>query len=477
MDRRLWTASVIWGMLNYHKNILLIVVDDLRADCVGSQDKTPSLTPQLDNFGSKSIIFDQAISCGGWTRPSMIGALTSTYASMYGGPLGRLSPNRPYLPEILNNNGYHTAGFVSNPQIGREYGFNRGFDTFTECEPVSPANRPPWEKIKGSQRLFRSSLPHWILCRIGVNSLPPAVTISAEQLADKVRLWINRCSDGSFIVLAHFMDVHWPYHVHRELVDPKNIALAWRDTHLMYSLAQDHGKTAPAEYQRNRLRSLYRSAVRYVDDSIGYLLGELDRIGVLDNMAVIIVSDHGEEFFEHGRWGHYQLYDESIRVPLIIHLPGSAICERFVDQVSLIDLTPTVLEIAGIKKPDNMLGESLLRYIRDGESGPGESYAEAMWPDTYRLAIRSEDYKYLFDSKRPDQARLFDLRADPEESFDISKRAISTFERFENLCREHIRKFEILSDQPGRDVALSHEIEARLRALGYWDPHYSVELK
>ena len=464
-------------MLNKHKNILLIVVDDLRADCVGSQDKTPSLTPQLDNFGSKSIIFEQAISCGGWTRPSMIGALTSTYASMYGGPLGYLSSNRPYLPKILHDYGYHTAGFVSNPQIGHQYGFDRGFDVFSECDPELPTNRPPWEKIMGSQRLFRTSLTHWILSRMGVNSLPPAVTISAEQLTDKVLLWISHCSDTPFFMLAHFMDVHWPYHVHRELVKPKNIAHAWRDNHLMYSLSQNNGKTFPGEYQRNRLWSLYRSAVRYVDNLIGILLGELDRTGVLDNTIVVIVSDHGEEFFEHGRWGHYQLFDESLRVPLIIHLPGSAICERFADQVSLIDLAPTVLEIAGLTKPEKMLGKSLLRYVRDGESVPGNVYAEAMWPDTFRLAIRSENNKYLFDSKSPDQSRLFDLKSDPEENFDISKQALSTFDRFENLRREHIRKIGNLSDHPGRDVAPSHEMEERLRALGYWGPQSCDEAK
>lgn len=435
-------------------NILLLTIDCFRADYMGK-----SLTPFLDDLAGDSLVFTQAITCGGWTLPSLTALFSSTYASMYGGPFAGYSPERPMLGEILRNHGYTTAGFSTTPQIGQAQGFDRGFDTFVECEPQKQRD---WSQVKGAQRFLVHPWTHRLLGALGYSSVPAEVTIPAETLCRQIANCFEQPRHQPAFIWAHFMDAHWPYHRFSVLQQADEIAQAWRDLNAMFSVAENSGRLHPGVEVMDRMQALYAQALQYVDAQIRELVDRLKGTPEWENTLLVVTADHGEEFFEHGRWSHYQLYDESLRVPLILHLPGEESARSYARQVSLIDLAPTLLEAAGAAQPEEMLGQSLLGSIE-----PRMAAAEAMWPDTYRLALRTETHKYLYDASHPQETRLFDLRTDPAESADRYALDPQTAQEFDRLRQEHMNRGQSQT-APAREVLeMTPEVIERLRALGY----------
>lgn len=456
-------------MLNKPKNIILLTVDCWRADHFRRNGEAVSPTPFIDGLLHDTLVFEQAITCGGWTRPSITALLSSTHASMYGGPLGRYADQRPIVSEVLQNNGYDTAAFTTNPQVGISFGFERGFNTFRESEPVAALQGPNWARIKGSQRLLAAPLAQWALQPLHVNTLPAEVTAPAEQLVDQVAQWLLQPRTRPAFVWAHFMDMHWPYHLLRKPHSPTEKARIWKDLQIGYRIAEAHGYLHPGESQVARLWTLYRKALSYVDEQIGNLIQRLRYSGLWEDTVLILTADHGEEFYEHGRWSHYQLYDESLRVPLILRLPGLEQSQRIPDQVSLLDISPTILELAGLTPTQEMLGESLLGTTRGKPRIQREAYAEAMWPDTYRLAIRNEEYKYIYDSQDPENSRLFDLQADPQEKHNLYRQQPNVAKKFEELRRQHQNRATATAVEAEEGLAVNPALAERLRALGYVD--------
>ncbi|MBV7328036.1 sulfatase-like hydrolase/transferase [Chloroflexi bacterium TSY] len=162
------------------RNLLLLTIDSLRLDSVGCFGGRASITPNIDRFGKRSFNFTNAISCGGWTRPSLTGFFSSTYPSMYGGSWGRFHVSRPSLIERLQQHEITTGGFVSNPQVGRTYGFERGFNKFEELEPTYSGAK--WAYLPGMQKIFQYPQIHQVFQMLGVRTAPPAITATAEEL-------------------------------------------------------------------------------------------------------------------------------------------------------------------------------------------------------------------------------------------------------------------------------------------------------
>jgi arylsulfatase A-like enzyme len=454
-------------MLSNPPDIILLTIDCWRADYLGPSEDQPSPTPHIDQIATGALDFRQAITCGGWTRPSLTALLSSTYASMYGGPLEQYAAERPALSEALQRSGYRTAGFTTNPQVGRMYGFDRGFDTFIECEPDGSIPGPRWAKIRGAQRLLCSPVVQWALQHLSANTLPPEVTCPAEQVVEQIIKWLNQPRHQPAFVWAHFMDAHWPYHILRTAHSPRARAEIWQDLQMIHRITQKHGYLNPGPEKVARLKNLYRQALSYVDAQIGRLIWHLHSSRQWDNTVLVVTSDHGEEFYEHGRWSHYQLYDESLRVPLIIRIPQLQ-SRRVIDrQVSLLDIAPTLLDLAGVSIPREMLGHSLLRLHQEGYYPAEVAVAESMWPNAYRMAMRSEQYKFMYDNQYPDQRLLYDLKADPRESRNIYQPDLPIARRFEELrcAHEELARKTAVSVRPASraDAAMTE----RLRALGY----------
>ena len=388
-------------------NVILLTIDTLRADmlhCYGY--KTP-LTPNIDRLAASGIRFEQAISGGSWTQAAFPVIMTSSYAAMYGGCLGRLASERPSPVETLAAHGYKTAGFSTNPHLSRATGYDRGFQQFSDLIPseVDPRLR----RIKGGQRLLQNPLFHYGLRLVGNQMRPARLYSSAAEVTDSVCRWLELV-ETPFFAWIHYMDLHWPYHLEEVLTHPRDIAQAWQDLAIMNGRSNFNGDEPITAAQQKHFVSLYEQSLQYLDTQIGRLMGELEKLGYDSNTLVILLSDHGDEFLDHGRWGHWEsnLYDEILRVPLIIHMPdrsGSQVIQR---QVRLLDLMPTILDLSGCPISNDLMGASLvpLWTQREAEYEVEEAISEMRRDPWHRIAVRTESFKYIWDSKRPNQPDL-----------------------------------------------------------------------
>ena len=454
-------------------NVILLTIDTLRADRLGCYGHNAHLTPNIDRLAHSGIRFDQAISGGSWTQAAFPVLLTSSYAAMYGGCLGRLAPERPSPIETLSSYGYFTGGFSTNLHLSRATGFDRGFLHFVELNPneVDPRLR----RIKGGQRLLQNELTHSVLRPVGIRMRPARLYSPAVEVTDNLCQWLDRVKTP-FFAWAHYMDLHWPYHMEEALDHPKEIAQAWQDLADMYGRSNFHGRSDRDKpittTQRDHFINLYEKSLQYLDDQIGRLLNYIRNSGHTDNTIIIIVADHGEEFLDHGRWGHWEsnLFDEILRVPLIMWIPNGAHGHVIRQQVRLLDLMPTILDLCGHPSSNGLMGTSMVSLAQKGESKyDGEETISEMRRDPWhRIAVRTESFKYIWDSKRPDQPELYDLRTDPGEKQNVCDRFPQEVSRFQASVDAH--RLRVAETEPAVAVPkleLNEEVARRLRDLGY----------
>ena len=349
-------------------NIILLTIDTLRADILNCYGYNTPLTPNIDLLAASGIRFEQAISGGSWTQAAFPVILTSSYAAMYGGCLGRLAPERPSPIETLASYGYFTGGFSTNLHLSRATGFDRGFLHFVELDPseVDPRLR----RIKGGQGLLRKELTHSVLRTIGLRTRPARLYSSAAEVTDSLCQWLDQVKTP-FFAWAHYMDVHWPYHIEEALVHPRDIAQAWQDLAIMNGRSNFDRDKPMTTAQRDHFIDLYEKSLQYLDDQIGRLINHIQNSSYANNTMIVLVADHGEEFLDHGRWGHWEsnLYDEILKVPLIMWIPNGPHGRVIRQQVRLLDLMPTILDLCGCATADNgLMGTSMASLLAQGES-------------------------------------------------------------------------------------------------------------
>ena len=447
-------------------SFVLVTVDCLRPDHLGCYGYDHPISPNIDQLAEQGVRFEQAITNGGWTQPGIVSLLTSSYGLMYEGCRKPLSPNRPSLPEALSHLGYATAGFTANPQVGKAYGYHRGFRVFEELEPH---RRPPlWCKTRGHARLLRSPLTHRLLGLLGMSALPPVATCNAETITESLCRWLET-RKGPFFAWIHYMDAHFPYVVDRNLHFPQEMANAWRKLRALYDSAK-HGHTKhPGRQILELVKADYDQAIAYVDEHVGVILDQLERLRLADDTAVIITADHGEAFFEHGLWGHNRLYDEVVRVPLIVRTPGVSSGGTISHQVSHLDVAPTVMDIADVPCDPRMLGHGLKSVLSGGSYYTrGHVICEMIMKNTYHIAIRTEMHKYIYCQARPDACELYDLTIDPGERINLAKESPGLVAEFQSLVARHLEAVQGTRDETELgDPVLSEDVVQRLRALGY----------
>ena len=449
-----------------HPNVLLLTIDTLRADVLGSYGDPNLITPVLDRLARESLRFELAITGGSWTQAAFPPLLTSTYASMFGGCLGPLSPERPSPISALSDHGYTTIGVSSSPLLGRRYAYERGFRYFHELIPAE--SEPRLRRIKGGMRLLTRPMTHRIAQRLGRRLRPARRYGSAGEVNTRI---VSELGNGRpFFGWIHYMDVHWPYHREEELEHPDEIAQAWKDVNHLYAVNWKNEKITSE--QKAHYLNLYREAARFADAQFGELLARLEEMGLLEDTVIIVVSDHGEEFLERGKWGHIEvnLFDEIIRVPLIIRLPGGSTAGTIRQQVQTLDIMPTVLELCGCQAPEGMVGQSLAPLWGGGtgryEDRPAIS---EMWRDTrHMIAARTSEHKLIWDSRNPGTPELYDLRTDPGERENIAGREPDLLQRLQQLVDQRLKAATASSpadpvEPPSHDEAMIR----RLRDLGY----------
>ena len=450
-------------------NVILLTIDTLRADILNCYGYNTPLTPNIDRLAASGIRFEQAISGGSWTQAAFPVIMTSSYAAMYGGCLGRLASERPSPVETLAAHGYTTGGFSTNPHLSRATGYDRGFRHFSELEPAE--TDPRLRRVKGGQHLLRNPLFHHGLHLIGNQMRPARLYSSAAEVTDSLCRWLEGV-DSPFFAWVHYMDTHWPYHLEEALTHPRDIARAWQDLAVMNGRSNPNGKESITSAQQKHFVELYEQSLEYLDTQIGRLMSYLERLGYDSNTMIILLSDHGEEFLDHGRWGHWEsnLYDEMLKVPLIIRMPvrsGSQVIRR---QVRVLDLMPTILDLCGCPLPGDLLGVSLVPLWTQPESQyEGDVAISEMRRDPWhRIAVRTESFKYIWDSKRPDQPDLYDLHTDPGEKQNVRDHFPQEVSRFQASVDAH--RLRVAATEPAiavQKVKVDDEVARRLRDLGY----------
>lgn len=424
-------------------------------------------TPNIDRLAAGGVRFDQAITGGSWTQAAFPVILTSTYASMYGGCLGPLAPQRPSPIEALAEAGYETAGFSTSPLLSRTFGYQRGFQKFVDLIPNE--KDPLLSKLKGGKRLLRSPLVHYLSASVGVRTRPARSYVSAAELTDAAGEWL-KSANAPFFGWLHYMDIHWPYHFEEKLLHPREIAQAWQDLGHMYRTNWKGEETTPAQHRH--YRELYAEAVRYTDAQIGRLLDILEQSGRLADTVIILVADHGEEFFERRHWGHFEvnLFDEILRVPLIMYgagLPAGCV-ER--GQVRTLDIMPTVLDLCACPRPDGMEGASLASLWQPGMADyrPEASISEMWRNGRHMIAVRTESFKYIWDSRHPDKPELYHLESDPDERTNVHDQYPEQAGQFQAQVDAHLLRVTAGPvGQGAAEVELDDLMIDRLRQLGY----------
>lgn len=453
-------------------NILLLTIDTLRRDVLHSYGYSERVTPNIDKLAEEGIRFSQAITGGTWTQAAFPVLLTSSYASMFGGCLGALAKERPSPVSSLADWGYTTAGFSTNPHISVATGYNRGFKYFVDLEPDE--KNPPLRYRKGGQRLLRMPITHYISRLLGNGLKPARVYSSARDLVARFSDWLTSNSVSPFFAWLHFMDIHWPYHIEEHLSTPQEIARAWQDLAIMHERSNFNRTRKIDEKQRERFIGLYKQSLKYLDDQLGRLFDLLEVQQNLENTIIILVSDHGEEFLDHGRWGHWEsnLFKEIIRIPLIIKIPNMTRGLVINRMVRTLDIMPTILDLCDCPNPPGMFGSSLrpLWEATGQEYDVRFSITEMHRLPWHRISVRTETHKYIWDNKHPEEAELYDLISDPVEKVNIVKDHPELSDQFQIQVDEHlalVAKTEPAS--PVEGLSYDSNLLERLRDLGYVD--------
>jgi arylsulfatase A-like enzyme len=414
-------------------NIVLIVLDGANALRMGLYGHDKNTTPAIDALGETSVVFDNAVSQAVYTIASIGSVLTGQYPERHQSVsfADRLRDDVVTFPGLLAERGYRTAGFSGNAVASKLFGLDKGYQEYFQI----------WEQVD--------------------------YTGHGDSVLATFRKWLDDVGDERFFAYVHFREPHFPYNpkapFDTRFAPAEPFPEGMADAKVVEALNAGVAAGEPLDTATlARVHGLYEGNLAYVDDLVGNLLRQLDEHGRGDNTIVILTADHGEALFEHDFLGHNtQLYEESIRVPLIMKIPGAA-PRRVENVVELVDLAPTILELAGIHATD-MQGKSLL--------GPPAAdriaYSRTVWKRP-RYSARTKNHKLIWDS-RTGKKELYNLSADPKETTDLSEEDPFTKGYLEQKLFTWLRAQEHLraNTPPPEGVDMTEEERRRLESLGY----------
>ena len=435
-------------------NVVLIMVDTLRADHLSCYGSAAVKTPHIDALAADGLRWVNTFSQASWTRPSVATILTGLYPSSHGAihKADRLPDRVDTLAEVLGRAGYHTVGFADNANISQAFNFQQGFDEYRYLAPdfFFGASEPAAQlALYSGLRLVRERFfAHYVDVH---HYYQPAEVVTAE-----VRRWLDRGARAEpFFLFAHYMDPHDPYFAH-----PFN--------------GEGYARVAhpnPPPALAERLHHLYEGEVAYLDEHLGVLFDDLKRRGLYDKTMVVLTADHGEEFREHGGWWHgTTLYDEQIHVPLIVKPAGAHGLAQVRDELATsLDIAPTIVAAAHAQPAAAMQGHVL---PLDGGAAPAResTFAEEDLEGNVLQAVRTRSWKLV--TANPGNPRglapeeLYDLPRDPGEQRNVVASAPVETDRMRAALGRSVleaRAHAGAPEQAGVDAAT----KARLKALGY----------
>jgi len=422
------------------KNMILISIDTLRPDRLGAYGATAPTSPTLDKLAAGGVLYTNAFATSPWTLPSHASMLTGLYPNRHGlkETDHKLSEKIPTVTSVLAEAGFATAGFVSSSFLNETHGLHRGFETFQYEQEIGQL---------GNVIYVRNSGPE----------------ITTRALA-----WLAARDDQPFFLFVHYYDPHSDYSPSREyrrmFVETYNGTIDGSTVQLRQVAM---GQRELTEEDTQHLLQLYDAEIRQLDDELAKLLHYLDERGLSDNTALLITSDHGEEFMEHGRTLHGRtFFSEVIDVPLILYGPGIPSGLRTDALASVVDVAPTILGLLDIEPPANLQGIDLSKnWSNDGESGRTFVVAEAAHEDPGdSIMIQDERYKLIYQ-RLGARARLYDLELDPMEEHDVASSYPEPVAKLMAALRTYRETETTAKSIPSRSASE----EALLRRLGYID--------
>jgi arylsulfatase A-like enzyme len=374
------------------KNVILLTIDALRKDVLGCYGSQGGLTPFIDSLQDKCLKFTRAQASGPYTQASFTGLLTSSYYLEYGKPKG-LSPNRTLISEPLKRAGIATAAFHSNPYLCDYLGWNRGWDVFYDSMEEEVDERIPY--IKGD--VINSKVDKWLSSYTRVGEYKP------------------------FCLWLHYMDIHEPYVPERKYIDMVDPSITISQDEMFRLFTEVLLRRDVSDWGKVKLlKKLYDIHVREVDGYIKEFFAILEKFDLLPNSVIIMTSDHGDEFGEHGGLSHDdKMYSELIDMPLLIYdlsQDEGGVCDAL---VSNVDIPPTIIYLFGLDPVESFEGHSLLPLGGYPEKG---CFGEAMDQRSQRggdmekdsYFYREQDLKVIYRANL-DSWEMYDLKADPKE--------------------------------------------------------------
>jgi arylsulfatase A-like enzyme len=422
-------------------NVLLIVLDTVRAQNLSLYGYGRPTTPQLERLAKTGVVFERALSPAPWTLPSHASMFTGRFPHELSADwLTPLDSANPTLAEVFRAHGYATAGFVANLlYCTYETGLNRGFVHY-EDYPVTPG------MIAHSSWLART-LAEKLKPIMG--SHQKLVRKSAAQLNKDFLRWLSHKDQRPFFVFLNYMDAHEPY------LPPKPFDLKFASKRPRNPWVREDYKYSSEEIEE--LMAAYDGTIVYLDHQLGLLFDELGRQGLIENTLVIITSDHGEQFGEHGLMGHgNSLYRPLLHVPLVVSFPSRVPAGHHVHEpVTLRDIPSTVIELIKFEGKSHFPGNSLARYWSDGND-LGKSAAAALsevsqsinlaeWLPSMKGDMKSLVMNGMHYIQNGDgREELYDFENDPAEARDLagSEKGRRVLEQFRQslttlLARNH----------------------------------------
>ncbi len=442
------------------RRVILLSIDTLRADMLSSYSPDGAPTPNLDRIARDGVVFDRAIAPASWTLPSFVSIMTGVAT-----PVHRASEQSPEMPAILatlaehlRGAGYTTGAVGLNHFLLPKSNLSKGFDEY-RFYPVPSLGSTVAGKIL--TRLAPDAYQR-------IPSSPDLTRLACE--------WVTRHAHQDFFFWFHLLDPHEPYTPPTERLPdgqaPPRIGNA-------FTAANDvrGGYFIPSGRERKWIRQLYEAEVRHVDGCVGRFLATLDELGLYQDTLIVFLSDHGEEFWEHGGVGHGQsLYEELIHVPLMIKFPdGHARPQRIDEPVSTGSIMPTLLDLCSIDYESKYLSYCSLQPLLEGhperyQPGPIVSGGNLFFDD--QQAAVFDGMKYIRSNITGDE-QLFDLQRDPTERTSIATTAPDRLGRMRVLAKQvndsaqSLREHYELAGTGNTAPEMSREMLRDLRSLGY----------
>jgi len=468
---------------------VLLTVDSLRADAVGAYDERRH-TPVMDSLAEEGTVFERAFATGNWTPFSFPAMLSARPVFADSGRIGVTAERA--LASVLSEAGISTAGFnAANGFLTSHWGYDAGFDEF---EPfVASVGSSVYSKYLATHPTVEA----WV--QLATSPLRRAGSWLRRNTDDRPFLDTSRMfdvehaatsfletADSPFFLWVHYMDAHTPY-----VPAPRYIREVSSNFFGTHRMLHAHLRTGLGwdvdERTLNELRTLYAAAVRQVDASIGRLREQLEANGLAEDTAIILAGDHGEEFQEHGHLAHYpKLYDELIRVPFIVDVPGEP--PRCVDpQVSLASIPATVADLLGVDPHPDWIADSLAPTVSTGaepanepvisvtvrgEEVTSQPIPRSLSDGELLVSVRDRDWTYI-ENVDTGKVELYDRPSDPTQQTDLAADPTTeqqaVIDRFSERVEEHLTL--LASDQStataAADDAVDEDLNARLEALGY----------